>query len=1183
MKKRILSMALTAIMLLSVLPVISQPAEAALPRSAVGQPYDGVDFNALIGNQVYFGVYQHATRLEKGNRGGAVEYERTPTPVLYDVMGEDPHQTEGSLALMSHYVIATRVFRDVIWDGRNEWHKSNLREWLNKANGTFRSGQILSEFEAVKVTPVRTGAYLSGSEVTKKGYGQKTTFPVTTNDYIYVPWTNGSNGSNGFVSWSAGNTLSGTKITRPGATLKNGIGAIYWTRTPYTYDPDTVLNVMDGIANALSFGLFDAFTDQAYEVHSVLPDGTVYSAADATDSRGVRPAFRIDSTRILFASEIVNNTGGRKDLTQGDLTNYIAGTGGQKRYKLTIASDSLPTPKNVLATKLGTNGLARGYVSVSPDGKLIVLPGDKIRLSYTNNYYSDDVRLYDGVAYKIVDNKTRKIVGYSNVIKKNSTSSLMEIDFAMNDFYGNKLPNGEYTVYLWNELRVGEDINSVCASYPQYFPVDVMDEQIYNVQISNFTVGYTDYAYCTTCTVPSNANFKVTEIDYYVNGVKKGPWLEKGTATFRFRLQLDEGHVINPNATITVSGQPAKVVTIGGNYYVEYSTNVVDKPVQMNTLQDAHVSWQIALPSPGQEYDFRDYEPFLNVSEGIYVDVQLSPNHDGRILPDTVYTHTVSLTTKPGYIFNPSTTFYVEGGRVTPTSYSDNSVVLKYVYPKTASATYISTLNIAGITAPVVGAVPNVNIPKIPNTTLRSIKWSPADATFKADTEYTVSMNFGPDNGYLFTDTPTVTINGEVAPITYKRPTRIDVEYTFTATDGLTPLNALSINGITAPVTGNTPSMAVSLPTGVSMESMVWEPADATFMGDTEYTLKMKLTAQKGYKFTDSTIANLGTGKAEVSGKSKTSLELEYTFPATTKPKLDPVVVSYPAGREFTVAKGAKLSISAAHNPIPADQLGEISYRWAYTIDGDTEENYYNAFNGDNSTLQVDTSKPGVYYYYCIITNTKHGVSAKPDTDKLQSVKVTVTGDGVDVFPFTDVAASAWYRKDVETAYKNGLINGKTATTFAPEENMTVAEAVKLAACMHQLHHTGSVTLENGSPWYATFMQYALTNKIIESDLTSRANEKITRKEFVFIFHASLPAGEFVAINTVANGAIPDVSPTAMPKYAPGIYTFYRAGILTGSDAKGTFNPDSNIKRNEVAAILTRMFDASARRPITLN
>lgn len=52
--------------------------------------------------------------------------------------------------------------------------------------------------------------------------------------------------------------------------------------------------------------------------------------------------------------------------------------------------------------------------------------------------------------------------------------------------------------------------------------------------------------------------------------------------------------------------------------------------------------------------------------------------------------------------------------------------------------------------------------------------------------------------------------------------------------------------------------------------------------------------------------------------------------------------------------------------------------------------------------------------------------------------------------------------------------------------------------------------------------------------------------------------------------------------YSAEIYAFYRAGILTGSDAAGTFHAASNIRRSEAAAILNRMFDASTRQRLTL-
>ena len=186
-------------------------------------------------------------------------------------------------------------------------------------------------------------------------------------------------------------------------------------------------------------------------------------------------------------------------------------------------------------------------------------------------------------------------------------------------------------------------------------------------------------------------------------------------------------------------------------------------------------------------------------------------------------------------------------------------------------------------------------------------------------------------------------------------------------------------------------------------------------------------------------------------------------------------------------------------------------------------------------------------------------------------------------FPFTDVPVDAWYRLDVEAACKNGLINGKTATIFAPNDEMTLAEAVKIAACMHQLYHEGTVTLENTSApgaWYIAYMDYAWDVGIILSEHAyDRANDPITRYEFVDTFYKALPESEYPAINDIADGWIPDVDIGQTFIYISRVYAFYRAGILTG-DETGAFNGDSTIKRSEVSAIITRMLNVGARKTI---
>lgn len=179
---------------------------------------------------------------------------------------------------------------------------------------------------------------------------------------------------------------------------------------------------------------------------------------------------------------------------------------------------------------------------------------------------------------------------------------------------------------------------------------------------------------------------------------------------------------------------------------------------------------------------------------------------------------------------------------------------------------------------------------------------------------------------------------------------------------------------------------------------------------------------------------------------------------------------------------------------------------------------------------------------------------------------------------FTDVPANAWYYNDVKNAVDKGLINGKTATSYAPEDNLTYAEAVKLAACMYKLSTEGNVDFEQSSPWYMTFVEYAKANNIILKDYDWE--NKATRAEYMDIFSKALPSEKLNEVNSVPDNAIPDV-PMTHPS-APSIYKMYRAGIVQGSDAQYSCKPADNIKRSEVAAILTRMMDTNARRSFTI-
>lgn len=185
---------------------------------------------------------------------------------------------------------------------------------------------------------------------------------------------------------------------------------------------------------------------------------------------------------------------------------------------------------------------------------------------------------------------------------------------------------------------------------------------------------------------------------------------------------------------------------------------------------------------------------------------------------------------------------------------------------------------------------------------------------------------------------------------------------------------------------------------------------------------------------------------------------------------------------------------------------------------------------------------------------------------------------------FKDVSATAWYAENVKEAYELNLVKGVSATAFNPNGNITVAEAVTLAARLHRIYCERTSYFVPSTPWYQTYLDYAFANNILDRTAFQGAdyNVAITRGEFANILAAAFPEGEgaLEPINDIPDGSLPDVS--GKESFGPSVYLLYRAGVLAGNDEHGTFAPDSNIKRSEVAAIVTRMAEKDLRKNVVL-
>jgi len=172
---------------------------------------------------------------------------------------------------------------------------------------------------------------------------------------------------------------------------------------------------------------------------------------------------------------------------------------------------------------------------------------------------------------------------------------------------------------------------------------------------------------------------------------------------------------------------------------------------------------------------------------------------------------------------------------------------------------------------------------------------------------------------------------------------------------------------------------------------------------------------------------------------------------------------------------------------------------------------------------------------------------------------------------FADVDENQWYgfkqQKVIANAYEYGLMKGNSAITFNPSGNMTIAEAITVAVRVHNIYNGGDGVFVQGAVWYQVYVDYAVANGIITATTFSDYTKTATRAEMAFIFSSSLPAAEFASQNTV--NSLPDVnSGTA---YNSAIIMLYKAGVLGGSDAAGTFKPGDNITRAEAAAIISRV------------
>lgn len=185
---------------------------------------------------------------------------------------------------------------------------------------------------------------------------------------------------------------------------------------------------------------------------------------------------------------------------------------------------------------------------------------------------------------------------------------------------------------------------------------------------------------------------------------------------------------------------------------------------------------------------------------------------------------------------------------------------------------------------------------------------------------------------------------------------------------------------------------------------------------------------------------------------------------------------------------------------------------------------------------------------------------------------------------FTDVTAATWCAANVKIAYEYGIMGGRRADYFDTEGNVTLAQAIVMACRVHDAlcGKEPALPTKSGDPWYEPYLRYAEAHDFLgfSNLVPSDYDLPISRLMFAFALYNAIPEANLAVIGSVEDNAIPDLD--SSNPYSVPVYALYRAGILTGNDAKGTFTPERPISRGAAAAVIGRIMDPSLRKRVEL-
>ena len=174
---------------------------------------------------------------------------------------------------------------------------------------------------------------------------------------------------------------------------------------------------------------------------------------------------------------------------------------------------------------------------------------------------------------------------------------------------------------------------------------------------------------------------------------------------------------------------------------------------------------------------------------------------------------------------------------------------------------------------------------------------------------------------------------------------------------------------------------------------------------------------------------------------------------------------------------------------------------------------------------------------------------------------------------FVDIPAGAWYESTAMEAVSRGLLSGITPVTFGPDKAFTRAMAAVMLARIEGAPTAGPAetpfTDVPRDAWFAGAVKWAFDNGVINgrSAESFAPNDDVSRQEFFTMAARYLGAKGY----TVTAAELPFSDRDAIADWAKdAVAQLYTMGIVAG-DPGGTVRPASSLTRAEGTAIIVRI------------